>query len=357
LRLGLERLGPEDSFNVTRFSSDYSKLSDRPLPATEENISRALRYVSRLQADGGTMMRPALQDSFSTKPDAERLRQVVFITDGSIGNESELFAFIQDKLGDARMFPVGIGSAPNRFFMSRAAKFGRGTMVMIGKIDEVESKMGELFTALENPVITNLQHSLKDTGEAYPSRLPDLYDGEPIISIVKLASNETPQTLSIYGDYVGDKYEAKVNLNEAIPAKGLSVLWARSKIADLEERRYDRAGATTIDTEILKTALEHHLVSRLTSLVAVDITPSRDTSSPFVTQKVPTMLPEGWDFAKLAMGGPQPRKLQAANTQGISAPRKTAPIPSTASPHVLMTWLGLGLMLIGLLMRRRRRYA
>ena len=217
--------------------------------------------------------------------------------------------------------------------------------------------MGELFTALENPVITNLQHSLKDTGEAYPSRLPDLYDGEPIISIVKLASNETPQTLSIYGDYVGDKYEAKVNLNEAIPAKGLSVLWARSKIADLEERRYDRAGATTIDTEILKTALEHHLVSRLTSLVAVDITPSRDTSSPFVTQKVPTMLPEGWDFAKLAMGGPQPRKLQAANTQGISAPRKTAPIPSTASPHVLMTWLGLGLMLIGLLMRRRRRYA
>ena len=357
LRLGLERLGPEDSFNITRFSSDYSKFSDQPLPATEENISRALRYVSRLKADGGTMMRPALRDSFATKPHAERLRQIVFITDGSIGNESELFALIQDKLGDARMFPVGIGSAPNRFFMSRAAKFGRGTMVMIGKIDEVESKMGELFTALENPVLTNLQLSLKDKGEAYPTRLPDLYDGDPVVSIVKLASNEIPQTLSISGNYVGDTYEAKLNLNEATPAKGLSVLWARSKIADLEERRYDRAGAATIDAEILKTALDHHLVSRLTSLVAVDVTPSRNMSDPLSTQKVPTILPEGWDFAKLAMAAPQPRKSQTANTQGTSASRKTAPMPSTASPHVLMTWLGLGLMLFGLLMRRRRRHA
>ena len=357
LRLGLERLGPEDSFNITRFSSDYSKFSDRPLPATQENISRALRYVSRLKADGGTMMRPALSDSFATKADTERLRQIVFITDGSIGNESELFALIQDRLGDARMFPVGIGSAPNRFFMSRAAKFGRGAMVMIGKVDEVESNMGELFTALENPILTNLQLSLKDKGEAYPSRLPDLYDGEPIVSIVKLASNETPQTLLLSGEYVGNRYEAKLNLDEAIPAKGLSVLWARSKIADLEERRYDRQGAAAIDGEILKTALDHHLVSRLTSLVAVDVTPSRDMSEPLSAQKVPTMLPEGWDFAKFAMTSAEPRQLQGLNRQSANTPRKTAPMPSTASPHILMMWLGLGLMIFSLLMRRRRRHA
>ena len=207
LKLGLERLGPEDSFNVTRFSSDYSKLFGSPRPATEENIRAALRYVNGLKANGGTMMRPALNDNLITKGDRERLRQVVFITDGAIGNETALFALIQDKLGDARMFPVGIGSAPNRFFMSRAAKFGRGTMVMIGKIDEVETQMSDLFAALENPVLTNLQLSLKDTGEAYPTRLPDLYDGEPVISIVKLASNELPQSLVISGQYADSPYK------------------------------------------------------------------------------------------------------------------------------------------------------
>ncbi|WP_051279142.1 marine proteobacterial sortase target protein [Hellea balneolensis] len=355
LKLGLNRLGPEDSFNVTRFSGDYSKFSDRPLPATEENIQRALRYVERLTANGGTMMRPALSDSFKTKSDEERLRQIVFITDGAIGNETELFALIQDKLGDARMFPVGIGSAPNRFFMSRAAKFGRGTMVMIGKIDEVETQMGELFAALENPVLTNLQLSLKDKGEAYPSRLPDLYDGEPVVSIVKLASHDIPKSLTISGQYSDSPYKGRVDLTQAIPAKGLSVLWARQKIADLEERRFDRQGAAEIDAKILKTALDHHLVSRLTSLVAVDVTPSRDMSNPLQTLKVPTQLPAGWDFAKLASNNTAShRASSAANTQAAPAPRRTAPMPSTASPHSLMVLLGLMLMLFGILTRRRR---
>lgn len=354
LKMGLERLSPEDSFNVTRFSSDYSKFSDVPLPATEENIRKALRYVSRLKADGGTMMKPALSDSFQTKADKTRLRQIVFITDGSIGNENELFALIQDKLGDARMFPVGIGSAPNRFFMSRAAKFGRGTMVMIGKIDEVETQMGELFTALENPVLTNLQLSLTDTGEAYPSRLPDLYDGEPVVSIVKLASHEMPQSLTVSGQYADSPYKSRLDLSRATEAKGLSVLWARSKIADLEERRFDRQGAAKIDAEILKTALDHHLVSRLTSLVAVDITPSRDMSDPLRSLKVPTMLPEGWDFGKMAAASPAPRQSYSSNTHAASNPRKTVQMPSTASPHILMTWLGLILMLFTFITRRRR---
>jgi len=104
-------------------------------------------------------------------------------------------------------------------------------MVMIGKIDEVETRMGELFAALENPVLTNLQLSLKDSGEAYPSRLPDLYDGEPVISIVKLASHELPNSLVISGDYADSPYKGRLDISQASPAKGLSVLWAREKIA------------------------------------------------------------------------------------------------------------------------------
>jgi len=358
LKLGLERLGPEDSFNVTRFSSDYTKLFNTSQIATKDNIEKAMRYVSNLKADGGTMMKPALEDNFLTTSNQERLRQIIFITDGSIGNETELFALIQDKLGDARMFPVGIGSAPNRFFMSRAAKFGRGTMVMIGKVDEVQSQMGELFTALENPVLTNLQLSLKDTGEAYPSRLPDLYDGEPVVSIVKLASNELPTSLEISGDYTDGLYKGRVDLSQATSAKGLSVLWARQKIADLEERRFDRNSAAKIDAEILKTALDYHLVSRLTSLVAVDITPSRNISSPLTSLKVPTQLPEGWDFGKLAAAPPSTRSSQTtSNNTAASAPKKITPMPSTASPHVLMFWLGLLLMMFGVLIRRRLRHA
>lgn len=353
LTLGLKQLGPEDNFNITRFSNDYSKFSSHPIPATKENIQKAMRYVNSLKAKGGTMMKPALSDNFQIKTDDERLRQIIFITDGAIGNETELFALIKDRLGDARMFPIGIGSAPNRFFMSRAAKFGRGTMVMIGKVDEVETEMGALFSALENPVLTNLQLSLKDAGEAYPSHLPDLYDGEPVVSIVKLASHEMPRSLTISGDYADKSYKGRVDVSQATPAKGLSVLWAREKIASLEEQRFERQGAAKIDAEILKTALDYHLVSRLTSLVAVDVTPTRDLSNPLQSLNVPTQLPEGWDFAKLVSNTASLQSSPPSNNQAGPAPRRTAPMPSTASPHVLMVLLGLLLILFGTLTRRR----
>jgi len=359
LKLGLERLGPEDSFNITRFSNNYSKLFNAPRRASKDNIREALSYVDGLNANGGTKMYPALDDTFISKGDKERLRQIVFITDGAIGNETQLFALMQDKLDDARMFPVGIGSAPNRFFMSRAAKFGRGTMVMIGKVDEVETQMGELFEALENPVLTNLQLSLKDKGEAYPSRLPDLYDGEPVVSIVKLANHEFPNSLTITGHYADSPYKERIEISDATPAKGLSELWAREKIADLEERRFDRTEAAKIDAQILKTALDHHLVSRLTSLVAVDITPSRKLSDPLTRLAIPTQLPEGWDFGKLAAASPK-RKRHAAKTRPNthkSSPQRSAPMPRTASPHILMTWLGVFLILLGATLRRRRRNA
>ena len=356
LKLGLERLSEGDSFNVTRFSNDYSKLFNTPQPATKVNIQRALTYVSRLEANGGTMMRPALQDSLLTSTDEAKLRQVIFITDGAIGNETELFALIQDKLGDARLFPVGIGSAPNRFFMSRAAKFGRGTTVMIGKIDEVETRMGQLFQALENPILTNLQLSLKDTREAYPSRLPDLYEGEPVVSIVKIANNELPQSLVISGNYADKAYEGRMDISKATPAKGLSALWARAKIADLEENRFSREGANEVDDEILKTALEHHIVSRLTSLVAVDVTPSRDMSTSLKSLKIPTQLPEGWDFGALAAtpAVSSPQHAQRQTNPAASAPMSRAPMPATSSPHVMLSLAGLLLMLFGLLTLRRR---
>ena len=50
---------------------------------------------------------------------------LVFLTDGAIGNEQQLFDTITAGLGRSRVFMVGIGSAPNSHLMSRAAELGR----------------------------------------------------------------------------------------------------------------------------------------------------------------------------------------------------------------------------------------
>jgi sortase len=85
------------------------------------------------------------------------LRQIVFITDGSVGNEESLMQLISNKLKNSRLFTVGIGSAPNSYFMSEAAKMGRGTFTYIGSVDQVQEKMLRLLTKLQHAWHKNLQ--------------------------------------------------------------------------------------------------------------------------------------------------------------------------------------------------------
>lgn len=362
LLLALDNLSPKDTFNIIRFSSTHSSFKTQPVPATAQNIGKARRWVKALNANGGTNMSPALAAALKTRSESSgRLRQVIFITDGSIGNEQQLFAQIQDELGEARLFPVGIGSAPNRFFLSRAAKFGRGTSVQIGHASEVGKRMETLFKAINNPVLTDVKSSVGDKYSAarFPSRLPDVYQGDPIISIAKIKTKDLPAEFSISGNRVGELWRETKDLSDAKDATGLSVLWARAKIADLEESRFDRTHASEIDAKILQTALDHSIVSRLTSLVAVDITPSRPAADKLNGTKVPTMLPEGWNFGELAAhnAAQNPTPPQRNKARSTSTTPRSLVLPNTASPHQVLGFLGALLLLLGLglqtLTRRR----
>ena len=73
---------------------------------------------------------------------------MIFITDGAVGNEVALFEEISTRLGNSRLFTVGIGSAPNSWFMREAARFGRGSHTHIGSLEEVGDKMAALFARL-----------------------------------------------------------------------------------------------------------------------------------------------------------------------------------------------------------------
>src|SRR5262249_43992311 len=157
--------------------------------------------------------------------DATTLRQVVFLTDGEIGNEAELFATIGQRRGRSRIFMVGIGSAPNSFLMTRAAELGRGTYTHIGSVEQVEDGMRALFAKLESPAVTNLTATLSDArGDVTPSALPDLYRGEPLVIAARL--DALAGTLAIRG-MIGDRpWLVTLPLADAAEGRGLSKLWA-----------------------------------------------------------------------------------------------------------------------------------
>src|SRR5581483_8693543 len=160
----------------------------------------ATAFVDALQARGGTEMVPAMRAALtdSNNGDGSFVRQVVFLTDGAIGNEQQLFETIAAMRGRSRVFMVGIGSAPNSFLMTRAAEIGRGTYTHIGSVEQVQERMRELVEKLESPAVIGLTATYSaGTMDATPGVLPDLYRGEPVVLAARIESLDG--TLGISG--------------------------------------------------------------------------------------------------------------------------------------------------------------
>jgi Ca-activated chloride channel homolog len=98
-------------------------------------------------------------------------------------------------------------------------------------------------------------------------------------------------------------------------------VWARRKIADAEiARTLRQTSPEDADKTILALALEHQLVTRLTSLVAVDKTPSRPDGETLKLSELPLNLPAGWDFEKVF--GPRSREQQPADPANVPVERR-----------------------------------
>ena len=306
ISLALSRLKRADRFNIIVFNNNASALFSKSMPADARHISTAQSYVDGLKAEGGTEMREALLLALDGSSRHELLRQVVFLTDGAVANESELFTLINARLGDSRLFTVGIGSAPNSYFMSRGASLGRGTFTYIGKHTEVKQKMSELFAQIERPALTNLKLNIDQKGadvEIYPSPLPDVYYGEPLILAVRSGWENLQLTVS--GSANGKTWERRVDTTEYGQRHGVAAFWARKKIRSLMESLALGESEEKIRPKVVATALEHHLMSKYTSLVAVDDMVTKPAGKRGVNKDVKNHLPLGWQAEAVFGGGPQ----------------------------------------------------
>ena len=296
----LDRLSPEDHFNIVLFSSTAEKVFESSVPADETWIQAAKRHLDGVNADGGTEMMSALKLALPEADDASGasvksnlgLRQVIFMTDGSVGNEEALFGYIRNHLGRSRLFTVGIGSAPNGYFMKKAAEFGRGTYTFIEDPRAVSTKMNELFTKIEHPVLRDLTLHWSDPDvDAWPKRPGDLYTGEPLVLTAR--SEKGFEDLLLEGWAGRDPWDRHLVLEKGKTSQGLHKLWARKKVESLMDSLVEGADLDTVRAEVVELGLRHHLVTKYTSLVAVDKTPSRPGHEELKTKPAPVHRPAG----------------------------------------------------------------
>ncbi len=296
LTRALSGLKPGDRFNVIEFNSYATALFQQSMDVNGVNLSQAESFVRRLNANGGTEMRAALELALHEDPSESHLRQIVFITDGSVANEDALFKLIEERLGSARLFPVGIGSAPNSWFMTKSAELGRGTFTIISALHEVGEKMDRLFDKLEYPQVTNIDVQWPGGAvvESYPGTVPDLYLGEPVTIRARATTGFHPgAAVRISGNSAGGAWYEDLGLDAGQSHAGVGALWARARIASLLDDERRGADKATTRAGIIETALKHHLVSKYTSLVAVDKTPVRPAGDPLSKEQVPNLMSHG----------------------------------------------------------------
>lgn len=328
VRNALTQLAEGDRFNLIQFNDRVHALFAQARPVNANNIAQAQRYVAGLTAEGGTEMRPAILHALGDRAQTELLRQVVFLTDGAIGNEQALFELIKRDLGDSRLFTVGIGVAPNGYFMRRAARFGRGTYTFIGNSADVDARIGELFEALRRPVLTDLavQWQLPPgvpPAELATTGLPDLYAGEPLA--VSAVADAPPLAVEVSGMAGTRTWRERRRLQHTADHRGVHALWARRRIADWLDARVDGADPQRIREAVIRLGLAHRLVTPHTSLVAVDRVPMRPAGARLEPGVVPVRLPAGW-----------------------SAQHVFGQLPSTATPSALLAIAGISMLLTAL---------
>lgn len=289
----LSRLRPSDRFNIIRFDDTIERVFAQAVPADADNVTHARHFVQSLQANGGTELLPALQLAFSTPPTPGYLRQIVLLTDAGVGNEQELLQAIESQRGDARLFAVGIGSAPNEHFLRRAVELGRGSQVLVRDTAEVDTRTDSLLAKLDQPALRDLDLRWPVAAEAYPALLPDLYVGEPLQVVAKLSS--LGGELKAEGQGRHRPWQERVALMTAQNADGRGVarLWARAKITALDDQLRQGVAEDTVRAQTLDIALKHGLVSRYTSLVAVDKTPVRPGDADLASAGFANATPDG----------------------------------------------------------------
>jgi len=291
----LKRLGPDDTFQVIRFSDNASTFGNMPVPATSRNVERAVEYVNQLEGEGGTMMIEGVKAALDFPHDPRRLRIVSFMTDGYIGNEAEILGEIHKRLGASRIFSFGVGSSVNRYLLDSMAYVGKGAVAYVGLDEGSERAVDEFYERISHPALTDIRidWGKLDVDDVYPRRIPDLFVGRPVI-VTGRFKGHGQTTLHVSGRAGGEETQLAIGVDsDAADAvhPALASVWARTKIADLDARA-THEDARELGQQIKTVALEYGLMSAYTAFVAVDSS-ARTAGDHGTTVVQPVPMPEG----------------------------------------------------------------
>ena len=287
----IESLSDDDTLELIEFSNRPRRWQPGQVRATAARRREALAWVDALQAGGATQMREGIEAALASIRD-EGQRQVVLITDGLIGFESEIVERVRTGLPrGSRVHTVGVASGVNRSLTGPVARAGGGVELILDLDEDPAEAARRLVAATAAPQIVDVVIGGSALDGVACHRIPDLMAGQP--TRVALRLDPAGGTLQIVGHSADGPWKHTITVPPVGRGEGsqaAATLYARECV---EEAELEAACGRDVDAQIEALGLSFQISTRQTSWVAVSQAPTVDPRSPTRRASVPQALPYG----------------------------------------------------------------
>ena len=121
-------------------------------------------------------------------------RQVVFITDGSVGNTHDVIQLVRANTASSRLFSLGVGSAASTELVDGVAAAGKGTADYATEEEPLDRKVVALLKRATATALYDVKLTAKSAGAAaqpylqLPSSLPPAFADRRYYAYVLMAT-------------------------------------------------------------------------------------------------------------------------------------------------------------------------
>nr|VZH98220.1 unnamed protein product [Spirometra erinaceieuropaei] len=285
-------------FQIVGFGSIHAALFSEPLDYTEESLKRALAYQGDLEADmGGTEVLPALEAVYEVPlTGVGWSRQIIFLTDGDVVNQTEVISLVRKHSTDSRLFAIGLGMGASTSLVRGVARAGGGKAVFVRDPESLAvAVMDILHCALQDPATeVSLSWQIQSPTSpsslevlTIPSHLPPLFYGT-YLTVFGMVQNPAREKLTgsatLNFTMSGQSHCLKALLPQ--PSSNASALSsallhrqaAKTQIIELVDQHSglvsqpesDDETATKLQRQIISLSVAANVSSPFTSFIAVD---------------------------------------------------------------------------------------
>ena len=288
----LDQLRTNDRFLLLLFD-DHVRFwpSDKiPVPADENMISSAKGFALKtLKATGGTDINNGLTTAASLLRGLEQSApsMILFLTDGhptsGVTVRDTIVNNVKEIAGSSMsIFSLGFGQNLDFVLLESLAERTGGFARRIYEGIDASVQLRNFFSEIGTPLLYNVKLSyddkVVDTTTLTRSAFPQYFNGSELAVAGKLLTNHRQEWVATVTGMSKSEVRLTKNVNSSaspIDTRGiLEKLYIHMKIKDLLREKLltdDKAEQTTLDTYIIRLAIEHNLVTPLTSMIIVQL--------------------------------------------------------------------------------------